>query len=95
MPFSSSAIQARWANGQNHEVKRVVFSPCGRLLATTCGDGTVGLHGARDFEAVKVLKGHANSVFDAAWAPGGAALVTASHDGTARLWEPRGYGAAS
>ena len=80
---------------QADEVKRVVFSPCGRLLATTCGDGTVGLHGARDFEAVKVLKGHANSVFDAAWAPGGAALVTASHDGTARLWEPRGYGAAS
>lgn len=74
-------------NPRQSEVKRVAFSPYGRALATTSGDGTVKLWDSRSFECYETLAGHEDHVFDAAWCNGGDQLVTASHDRKWRLWQ--------
>ena len=48
---------------------------------------------ASRWRAVAVLRGHSDDVFDAAWAPDGSALATASLENLAILWDAPGGGA--
>ncbi len=81
------------------QVNHVVFSPDGRLIATSsgydAGDGVTGTrskdNSARIWDAntghqVLVLKDHSGPVTMAAFAPGNDRIVTASEDHTARVW---------
>ena len=69
-------------------VRRVVFSPDQRWIATASADGLVRLWDAQTLGAVADTDFiHLNGpVYDVAFAPGAGRLATASGDGSADLW---------
>jgi WD40 repeat protein len=69
----------------------VVFSPDGRLLASSSHDFTVQVTPLDDPGATKVLKPHLGTVFDLRFSPDGRRLVTASDDGSMRVWQVDGW----
>jgi WD40 repeat protein/serine/threonine protein kinase len=70
-------------------IRKVVFSPDGRLMATASHDRTAQLWEARTGKRHGSPLGHEGSVERLAFSPDGMLLATASHDGKARLWDPR------
>jgi WD40 repeat protein len=76
-----------------NDVKRIAFSPDGRLLATASGgssnstDYAVRLWNPADGTLVFTLEGHAGIVWDVAFAPDGRRLASVSDDKTLRLWD--------
>ena len=69
----------------------VVFSPDGKLLASSSHDFTVQVTPVDDPGATKVLKPHLGTVFDLRFSPDGRRLVTASDDGSMRVWQVDGW----
>jgi WD40 repeat protein len=68
------------------------FSQDGMRLITvgqlvTEGQSHVQLWNAKTFRLVTALKGHTGTVYNAAFSADGRQLITASADGTARLWD--------
>jgi len=78
-----------------NDVKRIAFSPDGRLLATTSGgsslssDYAVRLWNPADGTLVFTLAGHSGIVWDVAFAPDGRWLASVSDDKTLRVWDTR------
>ena len=78
-----------------NDVKRIAFSPDGRLLATTSGgsslssDYAVRLWNPADGSLVFTLEGHSGIVWDVAFAPDGRWLASVSDDKTLRVWDTR------
>jgi WD40 repeat protein len=71
-------------------LNQALFSPDGKLLATTSDDHTVGVcevfAQGPGSQPMLTLSGHTDRVWAAAWSPDGKTLATASRDQTARLW---------
>jgi WD40 repeat protein len=68
------------------------FSPDGlRIASVSYTDLTVRVWDVATGEEVAVLRGHEHHVYSAAFAPDGARIVTASRDGTARIWDSVPY----
>ena len=65
----------------------LTFAPDGRRVAI--GGHTARVVELEGFDARKTLAGHDNVVYDLAFRPGGAELVSASLDGSAILWDLR------
>lgn len=59
-----------------------------QVQAVTHDDATT----SRDGQRVRILQGHTDIVWSASFDPEGRRVVTASDDGTARTWDPRGAG---
>jgi hypothetical protein len=75
--------------GHTGEVLGVVFSPDGRLLASSGGkDHTVLLWDPATGEECRTLTGHTDMVRSVAFSPDGRLLVSGSDDLTVRLWDP-------
>jgi WD40 repeat protein len=87
---------------EGHEtfcVSNLVMSPDGRLLASGGGGGGIYSGGRTDNDqslhlwrlpegkAIATLEGHTKSISDLAMTPDSRILVSASYDGTVRLWE--------
>ncbi|MFJ8078164.1 WD40 repeat domain-containing protein [Streptomyces sp. NPDC096176] len=60
--------------------------PDGRHIATGSDDRTVRVWSAATFEEVGVVGVHQDKVTSVAWSRDSARLLTASFDGTARVW---------
>jgi WD40 repeat protein len=73
----------RMTFGPNHGIG---FSPDGALLAV-CSAHHVEVIDARTGAVLRLIRGHAGMVADAAFSPDGTVIVTGSYDGTARTWE--------
>ncbi|MEM7306941.1 MAG: serine/threonine-protein kinase [Planctomycetota bacterium] len=68
-------------------VLQVAFAPDGRSVAVACLYRNAFVLDAGTLAIRRRLTGHRERVESVAWTPDGARLVTASFDGTARLWE--------
>jgi WD40 repeat protein len=88
--------------GHKDWVNKVSFSPDNRQLATASSDGIVKVWqleclSRNDQECVRVkhsliktLEGHENWVTDVSFSPNGRSLISASRDGTIKLWSNDG-----
>lgn len=73
----------------NKRFLSLAWHPGGELLAAGCADATVlVLHMTEVLSEVIELRGHRDEINVVAWSPDGESLLTASEDGTARLWHP-------
>lgn len=80
----SGSLVAEWP--QPGDLEMVRFSPDGRLLASTCDDGTVRVLGS-DGELVAALGPHGGAVKSVAWARDSARLVAGSYDCSCTIWD--------
>ena len=94
--------------GHEGTVWSASFSPDGRRVVTTSEDGTARIWPVRSsvaehisaghisaghISASHILAGHDGNVWTASFSPDGERLVTASQDGTARIWQVGADGA--
>ncbi len=92
---SRSGLQADHFGGGAPGYNQVELSPDGRWLATTTldffGSGGRGqLWSTVDFTLHHSLIGHTADIIDLRWHPSSGAILTASHDGSVRLWNTSG-----
>jgi WD40 repeat protein len=73
--------------GHRDEIRSLTFAPNGRLLASGCGDGSVGLWKIPDGKGPHRLKGHKGPVNCLAISPNGRTLVSGGRDGAVWLWQ--------
>jgi WD40 repeat protein len=64
----------------------MAFSPSGAILAVGDSSGSIHLFEVPTWREIAILEGHRGSVIDLTFTPDGKNLLTASSDGTARLW---------
>jgi hypothetical protein len=96
MIYPSTAKQ-EYSLGQSGPIRALAFSPDGKLMAASSGDGHVHLwdwqwgRDAANHRGEATLIGHAGRVNTIQFSPDGKWLATASVDGTAKLWDVRTY----
>ncbi|NJN92350.1 MAG: AAA family ATPase, partial [Leptolyngbyaceae cyanobacterium SL_5_14] len=100
--WSSTGLLLATLQGHGDWVNKVSFSPDNRRLATASSDGTVKVWQleclSRDDQGcvrvehslIKTLEGHENWVTDVSFSSDGRSLISASRDGTIKLWSNDG-----
>jgi WD40 repeat protein/DNA-binding SARP family transcriptional activator len=73
--------------GHSGNIAHAVFSPDGRLVATSSNDKTARIWDVATGETLHTLAGHTEIVFQSAFSPDGTLLLTGSLDTTAHLWD--------
>jgi hypothetical protein len=70
-----------------HIKSRLVYSSDGVFLAAAMDNNTISIFSAETGGETRVLRGHTGAVYDLAYNPNGRHLVSASLDGTTRVWD--------
>ncbi len=86
VPEDISNQHVRW-DSPVLDLRDLEWSPDGRAVLARAGDLAVVL---RPDAPARLLRGHTGPVRRALWSPDGEQLLTASADGSARLWPARG-----
>jgi WD40 repeat protein len=91
---NAAALRPRFVIAASlNDVKRIAFSPDGRLLATTSGgssnsnDYAVRLWNAVEGKLRFTLEGHTGIVWDVSFSPDGRRLASVSDDKKLRIWD--------
>jgi len=74
--------------GHHNEVRGVVFSPDGKLIASASFDKTVRLWITESGDCQRILTDHTDLVPCVAYSPQGDQFTSGSSDKTIRLWDP-------
>jgi WD40 repeat protein len=86
----------RGVGGVSTAIRRLAFSPDGKMLATGSFDSTVKIWATGTWRELTTIKGHGTTVYDAAFSPDGRWLATGSMEGAVKLWDlSAGAGPAS
>jgi WD40 repeat protein len=64
-----------------------VFSPDGKLLATSDSEGMIRLWQVKDGKTLVIYKGHTSWVWGVAFSPDGRFLASSSNDQTLKIWD--------
>ncbi len=75
------------ALGHRGEVGRAVYSPDGRRLASSAGDGTIRLWDIATAKLLHILRGHEREATGLDFTPDGKYLVSGSTEGELRVWD--------
>jgi WD40 repeat protein len=73
--------------GDHRNQNCAAFSPDGKRLVTTSGDGTVKVYETATWQEVLTLRGHKGEVLDVAFSSDGRRIGSISNDGTVRIWD--------
>lgn len=76
--------------GHEGPVRGVVWSPDGRLLATSSSDRTVRMWDVERRAELAVVGVHDDLGEGVAWSPEGRRIASASRDNTVRIWDASG-----
>jgi WD40 repeat protein len=68
-------------------VSAAAFSPNGTRIATSSDDKLIRIFDGRTGEHLTTLASHTATVFDVAWSHDGRYLISASTDGTSKVWD--------
>lgn len=83
---AQNGAEAALLSGHEGEVRAIVYSPDGKLLASAGLDETIRLWDPKTGESLAILIGHGALVSSIAFSPDGKQLFSGSADGTVRLW---------
>jgi WD40 repeat protein/serine/threonine protein kinase len=72
--------------GHRNQLKGVVFSPDGRLIASSARDNTIRIWDAVRYEPLLVIRRPAVMAWDLTFSPDGATLYSQHLDGEVRIW---------
>ncbi len=78
----------RTLRGHKASIRRIAWSPDGRMLASPSTDGTIRLWDAETGACLRTLNGHNDPVYSVAFDPTSRTLASACNDKTVMLWEP-------
>jgi WD40 repeat protein len=79
--------QLRKLEGRTFWVRKVVWSPDGKWLASCSDDRTVRVWDATSGKQLRRLEGHTHPVREMEWSPDGKWLASCSDDRTVRVWD--------
>jgi len=95
--IDSRQIHYDFISSRPHSTSTVMFNPDGDLILTSGSDsfpsqdGVTRIWETYSTRLVASLRGHSMEVRSAVWSPRGDSILTASWDGTARVWA-KGFG---
>ncbi|MCB1188948.1 MAG: TIR domain-containing protein [Leptospiraceae bacterium] len=72
--------------GHNEEVKIIVFSPDGKMVASGADDNKIKLWDVNSGKKIHTFIGHKGLVHDLSFSPDGKTIASSSQDSTVKLW---------
>jgi len=84
---TATGREIRRFEGHTDDVRSIIFSSNGKLLASGSDDKSVMLWDVRTGRVLQHLKGHVGKVSCVAFSPNEKLLLSGSHDATVRLWD--------